>query len=165
MSDFTNQSNSVTPISTRSALWKSFLTVSVVLPWGMIACLSIFLSGVAMGTGSNSDNYLIRSAAPFLPAILLWFAYSLGVSISTKRRGSGIIIGLFLGWLLLSIWSYETMPNMILKLFSPKNDEELLKAVLTSYILAAGWLVSFGLLLCWLNTKIVRTSRQPGKRI
>lgn len=165
MRDFKDEASSVTPISTRSALWKSFLTVSVVLPWGTIACLSIFLSGFAMGTGSNSDNYLIRSASPILPAILLWFAYSLGVSICTTRRGSGIIIGLILGWLFLSIWCYETMPNMILKLFSPKNDEELLKAILTSYIAGAGWFVSFGFLLCWLNTRIVRTSCQPGESI
>jgi hypothetical protein len=159
MSDLTDEADSPR-ISTRAALWKSFLTVSVVLPWGMIACLSVFMSGLAMGTGSTSNNAIIRSITPIAPAILLWFAYSLGVSICSKRREFSVIMGLILGWLYLSLWLSEATPGMILQLFSPKNDVELLKGVLVSYITGAGWLVSSGFLLFWLKAKMARAPRQ-----
>lgn len=147
MSGPTEETDAIPRASTRILLWKSFLTVSVVLPWGMIACLSIFMSGLAMGTGSTSDYAFIRSLAPVAPAILLWFAYSLGVSICTARRHSGIILGLALGWLYLSLWLIENMPELLPRLLSPKDDMELLRTVLTLYVTGSGWLTSSGLLL------------------
>lgn len=147
MSSPTEEADAIPRASTRILLWKSFLTVSVVLPWGMIACLSIFMSGLAMGTGSTSDYAFIRSLAPVAPGILLWFAYSLGVSICTERRNLGIILGLVLGWLYLSLWLFENMPALLSQLLSPKDDINLLKTVLTLYVTGAGWLTSLGFLL------------------
>ncbi|MBN8419323.1 MAG: hypothetical protein J0L73_10430 [Verrucomicrobia bacterium] len=152
MSSPTDEADAIPRASTRALLWKSFLTVSVVLPWGMIACLSIFMSGLAMGTGNTSDDALIRALAPVAPGILLWFAYSLGVSICTERRHLGIILGLALGWLYLSLWLLEKMPALLPQLLSPQDDMQLTKSVLTLYITGAGWLTSLSYLLSRLRS-------------
>lgn len=160
MSGSTDEEDAIPRTCIHVLLWKSFLTVSVVLPWGMIACLSIVTSGLAMGTGSTSSYAFIRSVAPVAPAILLWFAYSLGVSICTVRRHGGIILGLALGWLYLSLWLFENMPALLPRLRSPKDDVELLRTVLTLYITGSGWITSSGLLLRRLQSMRSRPARE-----
>lgn len=160
MSSPTDTEDAISRASTLVLLLKSFLTVSVVLPWGMIACLSIFMSGLAMGTGSTSSYAFIRALALAAPAILLWFAYSLGVSICTERRHCGIILGLALGWLYLSLWLFGNMPTLLPRLLSPRDDTELLSTVLTLYVTSSGWLTSSCFLLSRLPSMRARSAKE-----
>lgn len=87
-----------------SSAWKVIATVLIVIPLTLVTC-GFSLMAVLMGLGA-----LMGSGVPAVGALLLglaglagWYLYSLIASFWLDRRSAGIILGLIVGLIILSI--------------------------------------------------------------
>jgi hypothetical protein len=142
-----------TTLTSRAAMWGAFVTVFVICPWAMVALWAALITSWFGGAGFPTNMPVVRDIpSPVWAALLIWFVHSLGVSVWTQCRNKSSLIGLIIGWLLVSFIMVGRLPEMIKKLVSSADTTELLRATLSTVVLALGWLVS--------GTVIVQRCRQ-----
>lgn len=146
-----------TTITSRAAIWGAFVTVFVICPWSMVALWAVLLTSWFSGVGFATNIPVVRDLpSPIWAALLIWFVHSLGVSVWTQCRNKGSLIGLIIGWLLVSVVMVDRLPDMIKVLVSSADTTELLRATLSTVVLALGLMVS--------GTIIVQRCRQALNR-
>ena len=132
-----------TTITSRAAMWAAFVTVFVICPWSMLALWAVLITSWFGGAGFPTNIPVVRDLpSPIWAALLIWFVHSLGVSVWTKCRNKSSLIGLIAGLLLVSVVMVDRFPDMIKTLVSSADTTELLRATLSTVVLALGWLVS-----------------------
>lgn len=150
-----------TTVTTRTAMWNAFVTVFVICPWAVVALWALLITFWFGGASFPTNIPIIRDIpSPIWVALLIWFAHSLGVSIWTKCNKKSSLIGLIIGWLLISAVMVNRLPGMIKTLASSDDTTELLRATLSMVVLALGWLVSVTVIL---QRAVAKNSKQPPK--